>query len=73
MYICAFSVFVLPCVSSGLEMDRSPVQEALPIVLKIHSFPINSEENRLDGIIRQQKNKDSKAYAQIAQTECTTA
>jgi hypothetical protein len=37
------SVFVLPCVGSGLEMGWSPVQGVLPTVYKIHNFWINSE------------------------------
>jgi hypothetical protein len=36
MNVCVYSVFVLPCVGSGLATGWSPVQGVLPTVCKIH-------------------------------------
>jgi hypothetical protein len=43
MSVYVYSVFMLPCVGSGLATGLSPVQEVLQTVYKIHNFRINSE------------------------------
>jgi hypothetical protein len=53
MFVCVSSVFVLSCVGSGLATGWSPVQGVLPTVYNIHSFQINSDGNRPEGLIYQ--------------------
>jgi hypothetical protein len=43
MYVCDYSVFVLPCVGSGLATGSSVVQTVLQTVYKINNIIINSE------------------------------
>jgi hypothetical protein len=38
MYVCVYSVFVLPCVGSGLATGWSPVQGVLPTVLGVRNW-----------------------------------
>jgi hypothetical protein len=41
MFVCVYSVFVLPCVGSGLATDWSPVERVLPTVYKIKKLTCN--------------------------------
>jgi hypothetical protein len=38
--------FVLSCLDGGIADDRSPAQEALPNIRKIHKFKLNLNKPR---------------------------
>jgi hypothetical protein len=63
MFVCVYSVFVLPFVGSGFAADWSPVQGALPTVLRLRNW---SETKRFtDALCSRGSNRNKGIYIYI--------